>query len=206
MIGLKFNRLKIIEGPFKHLQPSGQTKKKWKCECDCGVIGIYFEHKMKSGHTKSCGCYSIETHKVAKLTHGKTNTSLFNIWVNMRQRCGNANNPAYHQYGGRGITVCERWLESFENFYEDMGDRPSPKHSIDRIDNDGGYELKNCRWAEIDIQSHNRRDNVYLEHNNRRQTISEWADEVGIKRSTICQRIYRSGWIIHKALTTPLLH
>ncbi|MGY8988455.1 MAG: hypothetical protein ACKVG7_07840, partial [Flavobacteriales bacterium] len=109
----------------------------------------------------------------------------------------------YDGYGGRGISVCDRWRDSFENFLADMGERPSNEHSIDRKDNDGNYEPDNCRWATKKEQGRNRRSNRILTFNNKTQTLIEWSEELGISSAVIRQRIKASGWSIEEALTTP---
>jgi hypothetical protein len=121
----------------------------------------------------------------------------------MINRCTNVNNEAYNDYGGRGITVCDRWLNSFEAFYEDMGPRPSPNHSIDREENDLGYYKDNCRWATRVEQNNNRRDNVYYEHNGITKTISEWASEYGIEYRKLYRRLIRDKWDFERAINTP---
>jgi hypothetical protein len=117
----------------------------------------------------------------------------------MRQRCSNPNTDRYEHYGGRGIAICERW-QSFEDFYADMGPRPSPKHSIDRIDVDGDYEPGNCRWATPAEQARNKRSNLMLTHDGRTQTITEWARETRIPLMTISRRL-KSGWPVDRALS-----
>lgn len=131
-------------------------------------------------------------------------TDEYNAWQHIRSRCYNKNSPAYPEYGGRGITVCDRWLESFENFYADMGPKPSRKHSIDRYpDNDGPYSPSNCRWATRAEQNRNTRQNVILEFNGKRMCLTEWADLLGICKTTLFARIQRDGWSVERALTTP---
>lgn len=132
---------------------------------------------------------------------GKT-TSTYNSWAGIFQRCDNRKNPAYKNYGGRGITVCERWRESFENFFEDMGIRPEGK-TIDRIDHDGNYELTNCRWATPKQQSENKRNNVIITIGNESQTLSVWCEAFGLDYKTASNRI-RLGWDSVKAVTDPL--
>ena len=123
-------------------------------------------------------------------------------WRGMRARCNNKKNPNYRKYGERGIKVCDRWQNSFINFLNDMGMRPSRLHSIERIDNDGNYELSNCRWATPTEQANNRRSNRFLEFDGQRLTLAQWSARSGIEITTLHQRI-SSGWTIERAITTP---
>jgi hypothetical protein len=127
------------------------------------------------------------------------------VWQQMKQRCYNPKNSNWPNWGGRGITVCERWFHSFENFYADMGSRPSPKFTVERIDNDGPYSPENCRWATRTEQARNGRKNVYLDFRGERLTLTEWAERIGMKVGTLWQRL-NQGWSIEKALTKPLQH
>jgi hypothetical protein len=120
----------------------------------------------------------------------------------MKQRCLNEKSHNYYKYGGRGIQVCARWLESFENFYADMGPRPSPEHSVDRIDNSGNYEPNNCRWATDDVQARNHRNNAIIEMNGQRKCVAEWSEITGIRANTIVTRI-RRGWSPQEAISIP---
>lgn len=123
--------------------------------------------------------------------HGRSRTSEHNIWLQMKQRCTNPRHANFAGYGGRGISVCKRWAESFGAFLEDMGERPSEGHSIDRIDNDGNYEPGNCRWATQSEQCKNTRRNRYLEHDGRRLLISEWCAELGLRHCVVLGRLRR---------------
>src|SRR5262249_28856887 len=119
----------------------------------------------------------------------------------IKQRCQNPNNPDYSDYGGRGIAVCARW-QSFENFLSDMGPRPSSNHSIDRKNTNGNYEPDNCRWATLHVQSRNKRNNVWIEHNGKRMVLEDWAAETGLPRTTLEQRVWR-GWPDDLVVTAP---
>lgn len=136
------------------------------------------------------------------VTHGKSRSRIYRIWSRMKARCLNPKTTHYADYGGRGITLCERWL-SFENFLEDMGE-PARRQSIDRIDNNGSYEPDNCRWADRRTQSNNRRDNLIVEALGQRKTVNEWAAQTGLKASTIRRRIKGLGWSEERAVTAPI--
>lgn len=136
--------------------------------------------------------------------HGAGRTSLYRIWGLIKQRCTNPNHPDFPRYGGRGIAMCARWAGSFSAFAEDMGPRPSDGHSVDRIDNNGGYEPSNCRWATRSQQARNRRNTHLFEHDGRSATLAEWSAVTGIGRSTLSMRLYKYGWSVDAALTTPV--
>lgn len=183
--GDKYNKLTAIK--FSHKDK--KSCQFWLFRCDCGNEKVIWVNNVKRGNTKACGClYKI---------HGKTKTETFKSWGDLRQRCLNKNDINYKNYGGRGITVCEEWL-NFENFYKDMGDRPEGK-SIDRINNDGNYCKENCRWATPKEQSNNRRSNHFITYKNKTQTISQWSEELRIKCGYISTRLHR-GWSVKRAL------
>lgn len=196
LTGQKFKRLTIL---------GYAGDRKWYCKCECGNITKVFSGILKNGTTNSCGCFMRERASEANIEHGHTvnkrRTPTHRTWTKMLERCQNPNSIRYYDYGGRGITVCDRW-QKFENFLADMGERPKGA-SIERVENDKGYYKGNCRWATRKEQCNNRRSNVFLTFNGKTQTIAQWSDETGIRQNTISVRINDYGWPIEKALSTP---
>ena len=142
--------------------------------------------------------------KAANIRWNKAQPPEYHVWVSMKNRCYNSHNKRHAIYGARGITVCARWRASFAAFLEDVGPRPSTLYSIERINNDGNYEPGNVKWATSTEQARNRRSNVILEFNGKRQHLSDWSKELGIKRTTLVMRLKCYGWSVDRALSTTV--
>lgn len=177
----------------------------WFCKCECGKIIKANGSNLIKGNTLSCGCLKLEKIKEATTTHGHSKNGHtspeYNTWANMFSRTQNPKNTSFMDYGGRGITLCERWLK-FENFLADMGEKPGKNYSIDRIENDLGYYKENCRWATPQEQADNKRSNILLTYNGKTQNITQWENELGTNRGTLWMRL-KLGWSVEKALTMP---
>lgn len=169
----------------------------WLCRCDCGSIKKIRSSCLTHGETLSCGCLRTELFKNRITKHGMSSTLAYRAWWAMKSRCNNPKNRRYKDYGGRNIKICERW-KVFENFHKDMGDKPSVK-SLDRIDNNKGYEPSNCKWSTSIEQLNNTRRNSYITYKGITKTISEWARYLGIEYSVIHTRI-RRGWTAEKII------
>jgi len=203
LTGQRFGKL-IVD---KYIGKNKWRHIRWLCSCDCGNKSEISGCNLLSGKTKSCGCFA----KQIKTKHGyaKRNKKLrvYQIWCDMKKRCNNKNAQFYRDYGGRNIKVCYRWANKkngFQNFLEDMGEPPSTKHQIDRINNSLGYYKENCRWVTSKENNRNRRDNRVFKYNNKDQCVSALAEKYNIKRSTLSSRINRDKLSIEEALTIPI--
>lgn len=193
IVGKKFNKLTVLKW---HSMNGEQSM--WLCLCDCGNEKVVRGARMKEGVTTSCGCHR----KNRLIKHGLSTSNEYTIWWDIKRRCEDTSRKYYSRYGGRGITICERW-QSFENFVEDMGMRPSKKHSIDRIDNDKGYCKENCRWTDSVTQANNRRGNRRFTYNGKDLTVSQWERELNMPSNNIASRL-SNGWSFEEAITTPI--
>ena len=199
LVGQKFGKLTVIKisGHDNH------GKITWECHCECGNATVSTTGDLRSGSSRSCGCS--RNGKIMPLTFARSINAVpeWLAWKNIIQRCTNPHHKAYENYGGRGIKICDEWKNDFLAFYNHIGKRPTPKHEVDRIDNEVGYVPENVRWATRKEQSNNRRSNRLITYKEKTMTISQWADEIGIDRKSIQNRI-RAGWSVDKTLTEPL--
>ncbi len=189
IIGNVYNMLTVLE----YIKET----KKYKCMCDCGNI-TYTQKwdllRKDKRQKKSCGCLTYSNPLRNKHKHE------YISWQHLKDRCNNENNHAWKDYGGRGITVCDAWKDSFTAFFEDMGTKPSPKHSIDRIDVDKGYYKENCRWTTMKVQQNNKSNNALIEYNGKTQSLSLWCEELNLVYQTIYGQLSR-GYTVEQAFT-----
>jgi hypothetical protein len=172
-------------------------KSYWNCVCECGTVRKVNGKNLTLGTSSSCGCYVAEINT----KHGMSRTRVYSIWEGMKQRCTSPSSSYWYRYGGRGIKVCERW-QSFENFYADLGEPPSKQHSLGRIDNDGDYEPSNVRWETLEQQNNNKVLNHKVTIDGVTKTLTQWAEENGLKPSTVMSRV-SYGWSDYDAVTLP---
>jgi hypothetical protein len=196
--GKKFGQLTVIE--YSHTKGA---RSMWRCLCDCGKEKIVNGHELVCGDTRSCGCLRGKLN----ITHGEASgkkTKEYKTWTGMATRCYNTGHHKYPIYGGRGISICDRWRHSYENFLADMGRAPSLKHSIDRPDVNGNYEPGNARWATPQEQHENKQNSVKATINGQTKIVSEWARLYGISEFRVYCRI-KKGWTPEDAILKPSL-
>lgn len=198
-VGKRFGRLQVVAWGGHKVNGSLVLT----CFCDCGTWKRIKELDLMSGHSRSCGCLHREQVGDNLRTHGLSTSGEHKVWRGMKDRCSNPKFSGYKNYGGRGIKVCERWLNSFENFYADMGPKPSPNLTIHRVDNDGDYCKENCIWTTRKVQGRYKTNTLWIKHNGVRKALSAWAEDLGFSYSVLHARLQR-GWSAEKTLITPL--
>ena len=200
MTGQRYGRYTVLE----YVGQNSDHKAVWKCRCDCGTIKNVSGKDLRSGNTKSCGCYNLEKNRknpaLWKPVHGLSHHPLMQVWSDIKQRCHNEKANCYKWYGGRGIKLCEEWMV-FKNFYDWAVNNGYKKGlTLDRIDPNGDYSPDNCRWVTMKVQQNNRRNNKMLTINGVTKTMSEWSDEYGVDYRLVKSRI-AAGWEPEKALS-----
>jgi hypothetical protein len=196
MTGQTFTRLLVLGISQAHRR---MPRTRWICLCRCGRVISAAGHELRRQGVQSCGCLTFKHGNARKRHH----TTEYRIWCKMLNRCLCPTSDSYHNYGGRGITVCQRWRESFQAFLQDVGARPTLHHTLDRINNDGHYELNNVQWATRKAQQRNRRDSLFLTLNDETRPLAEWADILGVNPHSLRCRRYM-GWDDRRILTTPI--
>lgn len=196
----KYGKLKVISFSGKN----GSGISTWLCICECGNKITTLSSNLKNGNVRSCGCLRAENGRKTVVgiskKHGKSRTSIYRSWQNMKKRCYDIKNKDYYNYGANGVIVCNRWLKSFENFYEDMGDKPSPIHSIDRFPNKfGNYDPNNCRWATDKQQQNNKTNNKIVDYRGELMTVKQLSEKTGVKNKLLYYRLAR-GLSVENAL------
>lgn len=191
LLGQRFGRLTVME----RMPNNAKHQAVWRCRCDCGNEVVVASGHLRSGHTQSCGCLCREKAAEYQYRHGMKGTKLFSVFHTMKDRCYNPNSKKYKDYGARGIRICDEWLNSSALFFEWAKENGYQEGlSIDRIDVNGNYEPSNCRWVDAKFQANNKRYNHLYEYNGKIQTISQWADELGLPYATIKCRIKRGSF------------
>ena len=203
----RFGRLTVVEeAEGRQVKATGYMRRMVLVRCDCGETRVVAATELTGGGSRSCGCLAAEMTGARSTKHGqagRVRTSEYTAWKSAKARCYIPSSSKFPDYGGRGITMCERWRNSFESFFADMGEKPSPEYSIDRIDPNGNYEPGNCQWADKWHQSRNRRTALKIEYRGKTYNCSEAAKIFGIKAHTWAKRI-REGWPHALAIETPL--
>lgn len=199
LIGKTFGRLEVLD--VAHMGLSRNVR--LYVRCICGVRKTVIGVNLLSGKVKSCGCWKREEWLKRVTTHKKSRTFEYRAWVALKARCLNKKTKFYKHYGGRGISVCAKWLKGFEAFFKDMGERPSTKHSLDRINNDKGYSKSNCRWSTHKEQCRNMQRTRYIHWKGKKRCIAEVAELNNIRPDVLRHRL-NLGWALYEALITPI--
>jgi hypothetical protein len=204
LTGQTFSSLVVLSRASSAWRKSGrQGASRWHCRCKCGKETIVSKPNLQSGHTRSCGCLLMNIMATKFKTHGRTESHAYRTWCGIKARCYNPSTSNYYLYGAKGVTVCDRWLKSFENFYQDMSDPPTSKHSIDRKENSLGYFPENCKWSTLIEQANNKGNNVKVTFSGKTQTVAEWARELNLPEYSLRWRL--KNWpSIEKCFCTPI--
>lgn len=202
LVGKQFGHFTVLRRATREEYARGKKRKPmWLVQCDCGQTRLARAPHLKNGRVSICG---INGHTTNSLKPKKPSKHLErNSWKGMQERCYDKRHKNFKSYGGRGITVCKRWRDNFEAFYEDMGPRPTPKHSIERMDNNGNYEPKNCKWATDEEQHLNTRRTVFVEVEGKMVHLQKYVKGLGLNPNRVYNRL-KLGWTLEDAITIPI--
>ena len=198
LIGRSFGRWTILA-----LGSLIGTRRKFLCRCECGTVKEVAAQDLRNGRSVSCGCYSREAVAKRATIHGMSHHPMYKVWVDMKRRCYNSNDPEFVNYGERGIIVCPEWIQSFPAFYNDMGERPFHGATLDRINNDGNYEPGNCRWVTNKENNRNKRKHRMITYNGNTLCSAEWAEIGGVEPRLFRARLNK-GWSMERAMEPPV--
>lgn len=195
-VGRRFGSL-TVHAEFMAFRTNGKRRdRKARCLCDCGTTVDVWAYCLTNSNTTTCGG------RAHRVTHDMSKTPEYTTWTGMIQRCENPNTARYKRYGGRGITVCKRWAESFDRFIEDMGRKPSPQYSIERRNNNGNYEPSNCYWGTPSQQNRNMSSSRLITFDGTTLCAKDWALKIGMHYETFCYRV--NHWPLAKVFSTPI--
>lgn len=197
LTGKRFGRLVAMK-----VDNSGR-RRRWECLCDCGKTTMVEASLLNCGRTRSCGCLSVDHASSMNASHGMTGTKIYKAWKGIKKRCFNQSEKAYKNYGGRGITLCDEWVDDFPAFYAYIGDPPTDRHTVGRIDNEGDYRPGNVRWETYAEQNSNKRNNKVYEYKGSSYHLDELVAMSGVSWSTMASRLITLGWPVDKAVETP---
>lgn len=204
LTGKKYGRRTVLCRADDRFSADGYPIRYWKCKCECGTINEVSETHLIHGKANSCGCLIKDVMRAKQTRHGEAHTRLYSIWANIKARTCNPNAPAWNDYGGRGITICDEWKYSYEAFRDWALDNGYKRDlSIDRVDNDKGYFPSNCRWTTTDVQARNKRNTIKITYNGRTLNAHDWSAITGIPEKIIKER-YHEGWTEEQILLCPV--
>ena len=196
LTGKRFGMLEVIRKA-----PRTQNATRWECKCDCGNVSFVTSSDLRNGRTKSCGCLRGIVSKQKAKTHGMSKSKLYCCWTDIKQRCYNENSPAFKQYGGRGIKMCDEWKKSFERFSDwATNNGYSEGLTIERVDVNGNYCPENCKWASPYEQSINRRSNIIISYNGESRCLSEWCKKYRTDYCLVYNRMHKNKWSFERAM------
>jgi hypothetical protein len=198
----RFGSLTAVRGV--EAEPHLKTRRaRWECRCDCGNVVRAFANNLLRGKHQGCGLHKGGNIAKTKTRHGKTGTQVYRAWRNMLNRCYNLRVKSYADYGAKGVTVCQAWRDSFDAFYRDMGEPPTSRHTIERLENARGYEPGNCAWATRKQQNRNQTKTRHVTFRGETRPLPEWAEILGVPRVSLWQRLFKYGWDVERAFTAP---